>query len=139
MRGVRGADKGGGGRLLEYEKDHNSFLRALGDASLRKFTASLRPDLHVVLVPQQVVIERMALGRDFAEAHVARFNPLNEFQLVTLAGVRVLLSDDRHALHVLPPSEFRVPFDPHGRRERERERSAGEKSSPGSGCVQRAT
>ncbi len=33
--------------LLEYEKTHNAFLRALGDASLRKFAASLVPEQHV--------------------------------------------------------------------------------------------
>jgi hypothetical protein len=66
--------KGGGTEkfgLLEYEKSHNVFLRALqSDSSLRKLVASLSPDLHVLIVPQNISIEHMAVGLDFAQAHV---------------------------------------------------------------------
>ncbi len=67
------------------------------------------------MVPQNIAIEHMAIGREFADAHVARPNPLNPFQLVTLSGLRLLLSDDRNHLHALPPVEFRVRFDPQAR------------------------
>lgn len=76
------------------------FLRELG-LSLKGFVQSLSPDEHVLLVPQNISIEQLIISREFAESHVVRINPLAPYQMVSLTGRRLMLSEDRHLLYML--------------------------------------
>jgi hypothetical protein len=82
------------------EKQHNAFLRELSLA-LKNLASSLSPD-DVLIVPQNVSIESLIMSREFAEAHTARVNPMAPYQMCSLDGRRMLLSDDRRVLSVLP-------------------------------------
>ncbi len=57
-------------------------------------------------------IENLIMSREFAEAHTVRVNPLAPYQMTSLDGRRMLLSEDRRTVTVLPGEASRPLFDP---------------------------
>eukprot|EP00762_Andalucia_godoyi_P005205 ANDGO_04023.mRNA.1 Vacuolar protein sorting-associated protein 9A len=101
--------------FLTYEKENNKFLNVLrNQRDFQDLIISIsREKTSAILVPQNVSIEDVVISMDFAQTHVVYFNPANQFQFVTINGVRGVISqavDDLRVIAGPPNDEERIRF-----------------------------
>jgi ribosomal protein L25 (general stress protein Ctc) len=102
--------------FLDYEKEHNRFIKALREnKEYANIVSIIREKQASIMVPhdQSVTLPNDQINHDFVQTHIIYYNPQNQLQWTSLNGVRGSFSENYDTITIEsgpPRGEDQISF-----------------------------